>query len=94
MNLSSLVLFVSETSGLQVTAYYSAFKLSWSLYWKSPKALLNAKFPSTLESSTWWPAFSILANSPALSGLWSSLKPMTPLVPLDKTPLESPALEQ
>ena len=94
MNLSSLDLLVVETSGLQVTAYNSGFNFSWSLYWKSPKALLNAKFPSTLESSTWWPAFSILDNSPALSGLWSSLKPTTPLFPLDKTPLESPALEQ
>jgi len=52
INLSVFLRLNSVISGLHVTAYSSGFKFYWSLYWKSPKALLNAKLPSTLESST------------------------------------------
>lgn len=73
INLSVFLRLNSVISGSQVTAYSSGFKFLWSLNWKSPKALLSAKLPSTLEISTVWLAFSILLISIGLSGLWSSL---------------------
>jgi hypothetical protein len=60
MNLSLSLLFLSCISGEQVTACYEGSQNFLSLYWKSPKALLRARFPSTLESSTKCLAASIL----------------------------------
>ena len=93
MNWSFLVLSVFVKSGLAVTACYSGLNWFWSLYWKSPNALLRAKLPSTLESSTWWLAFYILFSSSSLSGLWSSLSG-TALLSLLRHPRLSPAFEQ
>lgn len=93
MNLSSVLLSLCTMSGTHETACYAGSNDYWSLYWKSPNALLRAKFPSTLESSTVWVAALILFSSSSLSGLWSKLKGTT-LEPVDSTALLSPALAQ
>lgn len=92
-NWSSPFLAYSVMSGLQVTACSSGVSVLLSLYWKSPMALLRAKFPSTLSSSTECPLFSIRSYSPAFWGLWSSLRAMAWLAE-HRTALLSPELAQ
>lgn len=66
---SSCFLLVMLTSGKQETAWNLYSRCFLSLYWKSPNALLRARFPSTLPSSTKCSAALILALSFGFSGL-------------------------
>lgn len=58
-------------SGLGITCCFSRVYLVFSLYEKSPSALLSARFPLTRLFSTYPSAFSILSRSSSFSGLWS-----------------------
>ena len=88
----SRALFV--ISGKQVTAYYSGLKFRLSLNSKSPKALLIARLPSTLSSSTQWqPDALIRFSSLRKLGLWSSHSPIAVYL-FFKTARLSPTLAQ
>ena len=73
---------MSSSSGLSFESF---------LYSKSPMALDKFKFPLTLPSLTNPPAFSILAFSPGMSGLWS-IERSTGWPFLQSKVLESPEL--
>ena len=64
--MSSLLRYISFTSGKDVTAYYLSGKMSFFLNSRSPNALLKAKVPSTRFIMTECPAFCIRSSS-----LWS-----------------------
>ena len=87
------VIFSMVTSGTADTNYSNGFKEEFSLYSKSPNALDKPKEPFTLLSSTNPFAFSILAFSEGVSGLWSTDKSFDfPFLLI--TDLQSPALAQ
>lgn len=91
MKSSSPVRSNSRTSGLAVTGCSSGVSSLFYLYFKSPRDLLRFRLPSTLPSTIWLPAFSILRFSSSLSGLWSYERGIA-LPPRAITHLESPAL--
>lgn len=69
INVSFPSLLTTLMSGLEIMICSSKAIFSFSLYIKSPKALERFKFPLTLPSFTVPPAFVILFNSSAFSGL-------------------------
>ena len=80
----------SYVSGFAVIGCYSAVNSVFCLYFKSPRARVKLRLPSTRPSVIVLPAASILLISSSFSGLWSKLRG-TAFPPYPMTALESPA---
>ena len=90
MKSDSGVISYSYVSGFAVIGCYSAVNSVFYLYFKSPRARVKLRLPSTRPSVIVLPAASILLISSSFSGLWSKLRG-TALPPYPMTALESPA---